>query len=48
MTTPPAPTQPFNISHLADADFKPGGLRSCSVYRDLGVTAATRGLAQAR
>ena len=45
MTTPTPPTQLFNVSHLSEADFKPGGLRSYSAYRDLGVAAATHGLA---
>ena len=47
MTSPSPPTQTFNVSHFNEADFKPGGLRSYSAYRDLGVAAATHGLAQA-
>ena len=31
------PSQTFNVSHLKEADFKGGGLRGYSVYRDLGV-----------
>jgi mannose-6-phosphate isomerase-like protein (cupin superfamily) len=40
-------TQRFNVSHLDEADFKTGGLRAYSAYRDLGIAAATSGLAQA-
>ena len=45
----PAPVVPqrFVVSHLNEADFKTGGLRGYSAYRDLGVAAATNGLAQA-
>ena len=39
--------QRFVISHLNDSDFKTGGLRAYSAYRDLGVAAATHGLADA-
>lgn len=39
--------QKFAVSHLADGDFKSGGLRSYSSYRDLGIAAATNGLATA-
>ena len=39
--------QRFVISHSNESDFKTGGLRSYSAYRDLGVAAATNGLAQA-
>jgi quercetin dioxygenase-like cupin family protein len=39
--------QRFTISHPDEADFKSGGLREYSAYRDLGVAAATNGLAQA-
>jgi len=39
--------QRFVISHHDEADFRSGGLRDYSVYRDLGVAAATNGLAQA-
>ena len=45
----PLPTgrQRFAISHHDEAAFKTGGLRDYSSYRDLGVAAATNGLAQA-
>lgn len=39
--------QKFTVSHLNEADFKTGGLRSYSAYRDLGIAAATQGLATA-
>ena len=39
--------QRFVISHLNESDFKIGGLRNYSAYRDLGVAAATTGLAHA-
>lgn len=39
------PAQRFVVSHLNESDFKTGGLRSYSVYRDLGIAAATQGLA---
>jgi hypothetical protein len=38
------PGQRFTVSHLDEADFKTGGLRDCSAYRDLGIAAATNGL----
>jgi uncharacterized cupin superfamily protein len=41
------PRQKFTVSHLNEADFKTGGLRSYSAYRDLGIAAATNGLATA-
>ena len=41
------PSQRFSVSHLDEADFKTGGLRDYSVYRDLGIAAATSGLATA-
>ena len=41
------PSQKFTVSHLNEADFKGEGLRSYSAYRDLGVAAATNGLATA-
>ena len=41
------PSQHFTVSHLDEADFKIGGLRAYSVYRDLGIAAATNGLATA-
>ena len=37
------PTQSFTVSHVDEADFKVGGLRSYSAYRDLGIAAATNG-----
>jgi mannose-6-phosphate isomerase-like protein (cupin superfamily) len=39
--------QRFTVSHLDEADFKTGGLRAYSTYRDLGIAAATQGLATA-
>ena len=45
-TLPDLP-QRFAISHPSEADFKGGGLREYSAYRDLGVAAATNGLAAA-
>jgi mannose-6-phosphate isomerase-like protein (cupin superfamily) len=39
--------QRFSVSHLNEADFKGAGLRPYSVYRDLGIAAATSGLATA-
>jgi hypothetical protein len=39
--------QRFAISHLNEGDFKTGGLRAYSAYRDLGAAAATHGLAEA-
>jgi mannose-6-phosphate isomerase-like protein (cupin superfamily) len=39
-------TQTFTVSHLDEADFKTNGLRAYSAYRDLGIAAATKGLAQ--
>ena len=41
------PRQKFTVSHLNEADFKTGGLRNYSAYRDLGIAAATNGLATA-
>ncbi len=41
------PDQRFTVSHLDEADFKVGGLRDYSAYRDLGIAAATNGLATA-
>jgi hypothetical protein len=45
----PLPDSPqrFHVSHLSESDFKTGGLRNYSAYRDLGVAAATNGLAHA-
>ena len=37
----------FIVSHLNESDFKVGGLRSYSAYRDLGIAAATHGMATA-
>lgn len=42
-----SPSQRFTVSHLDEADFKTGGLRSYSSYRDLGIALATQGLATA-
>ena len=39
--------QRFTVSHLDESDFKSGGLRGYSAYRDLGIAAATNGLATA-
>ena len=39
--------QQFTVSHLNEDDFKTGGLRSYSAYRDLGVAIATNGVATA-
>ena len=41
------PTQRFSVSHLREEDFKTGGLRAYSAYRDLGIAAASHGLATA-
>lgn len=41
------PRQRIAISHYRDEDFKADGLRSYAHYRDLGVAAASHGLAQA-
>jgi uncharacterized RmlC-like cupin family protein len=43
-TTP----QSFNVSHLTPDAFKANGLRSYALYRDLGIAAATHGLATAQ
>jgi hypothetical protein len=40
-------SQRFVVSHLDESDFKTGGLRDYSAYRDLGIAEATGGLAQA-
>lgn len=42
-----SPNQQFTVSHLNEDDFKIGGLRSYSSYRDLGVAMATNGIATA-
>jgi len=39
--------QAFVVSHLHEDDFEANGLRSYAKYRDLGVAAATSGLARA-
>jgi Cupin domain len=39
--------QAFMVSHLHEDDFETNGLRSYAKYRDLGVAAATSGLARA-
>lgn len=39
--------QRFVVSHLDEADFKTGGLRNYSTYRDLGIAEASSGLAEA-
>lgn len=39
--------QRFTINHHDEADFKRGGLRDYSAYRDLGIAQATSGLAEA-
>jgi mannose-6-phosphate isomerase-like protein (cupin superfamily) len=39
--------QRIAISHYRDEDFKPDGLRAYAQYRDLGISEATHGLAQA-
>ena len=41
------PKQRIAISHYRDEDFKADGLRAYAQYRDLGVAAASSGLAQA-
>jgi mannose-6-phosphate isomerase-like protein (cupin superfamily) len=41
------PKQRIAISHHRDEDFKADGLRAYAQYRDLGIAAASRGLAQA-
>ncbi|QVQ27374.1 cupin domain-containing protein [Achromobacter deleyi] len=47
MTAVSPQNQRFMVSHLNEDDFKTGGLRSYSSYRDLGVAAATNGIATA-
>ena len=42
-----APAQSFTVSHLNELDFKPDGLRTYALYRDLGIAKATGGLCQA-
>jgi mannose-6-phosphate isomerase-like protein (cupin superfamily) len=41
------PKQRIAISHYRDEDFKADGMRSYAHYRDLGIAAASHGLAQA-
>ena len=41
------PKQRIAISHLREQDFKADGLRTYAHYRDLGIAAASQGLAQA-
>ena len=41
------PPQRFNVSHLDEGAFVPGGLRKYATYRDLGVRAATDGMVRA-
>ena len=41
------PKQRIAISHHREEDFKADGLRTYAQYRDLGIAAATHGLAQA-
>jgi mannose-6-phosphate isomerase-like protein (cupin superfamily) len=43
----PRPKQRIAISHHREEDFKADGLRAYAHYRDLGVAAASRGIAQA-
>ncbi|NEX62965.1 cupin domain-containing protein [Noviherbaspirillum galbum] len=47
MNASSSPAQTFTVSHLDDAEFRTGGLRNYSAYRDLGIAMATRGLATA-
>jgi hypothetical protein len=42
-----APAQRFTVTHLREEDFRANGLRPYAHYRDLGIAAATGGLAQA-
>ena len=43
-----AAPQRFHVSHPDEADFQHGGLRPYSAYRDLGIAAASGGLATAQ
>ena len=43
----PSRKHKFVVSHLRDGDFKSDGLRAYAQYRDLGVKAATNGMAVA-
>src|SRR3954463_4211699 len=44
---PHRPKQRIAVSHHRDEDFQTSGLRAYAQYRDLGIAAATHGLAQA-
>jgi hypothetical protein len=44
---PSRPRQRIAVSHHREEDFKADGLRAYAKYRDLGIAAATHGLAQA-
>ena len=44
---PRRPKQKVAISHFREEDFKADGLRAYAHYRDLGIAAATHGLARA-
>jgi uncharacterized RmlC-like cupin family protein len=44
----PSKPQDFTVSHLTDDAFQASGLRSYARYRDLGIAAATHGLATAQ
>jgi mannose-6-phosphate isomerase-like protein (cupin superfamily) len=44
---PRRPKQRVAISHYREQDFQTNGLRAYAQYRDLGIAAATHGLAQA-
>ncbi|MBC9875776.1 cupin domain-containing protein [Bradyrhizobium sp. INPA01-394B] len=46
-TKPARPRQRIAISHHREEDFKADGLRAYAKYRDLGIAAASHGLAQA-
>jgi uncharacterized RmlC-like cupin family protein len=48
MTTTAARPQKFNVNHLTDDAFQASGLRTYARYRDLGIAAATQGLATAQ
>ncbi|CAL76705.1 conserved hypothetical protein [Bradyrhizobium sp. ORS 278] len=47
ISAPRRPKQKIAISHHREADFKADGLRAYAHYRDLGIAAATHGLARA-
>jgi hypothetical protein len=47
VTPKPRRPQAFVVSHLHEDDFETNGLRSYAKYRDLGIAAATSGLARA-